>query len=208
MTQNINMFPPELRPEGRAFPATFMVKSVGVLVVALALIYVFAESGVRDIEREIEIVARQEAAAIEQLQNLGSLITAITGEKSWAEQLEEAMAVLREREAVLKLIQGTTLGETDGFSRHLRALSRQDIDGIWLTYIALSALGDKTRLEGRALRAEMIPLYVQDLTAESAFAKQRFHHFRILNTDDESGAPLHFSMDSQLLLADNQRRAK
>ena len=208
MTQNINMFPPELQPEGRAFPATFLIKAVGVLVVALARIYAFAENGVRDIEREIEIVARQEAAAIEQLQNLGSLITAITGEKSWAEQLEEATDILREREAVLKLIQGTTLGETEGFSRHLRALSRQDVDGIWLTYIALSALGDKTRLEGRALRAEMIPLYVQDLTAEAAFAKQRFHHFRILNSTDDDGAPLKFSMDSQLLLADNQRGAQ
>ena len=200
MNQNINLFPPELRPQGRVLTATSMLKAAGALLVLLSVIYLFADSGLRDIEREIEIVARQEAAAVDQLENLGSLITAITGEKSWAEQLDEVSHVLREREAVLTLIQGTTLGDTDGFSRHLRALARQDIDGIWLTYIALSALGDKTRLEGRAIRAELIPLYVQDLTAEPPFARQRFHQFQINGQDDEQTA-LTFSMDSQMLLA-------
>lgn len=205
MTQNINLFPPELRPQARAFSAAFIVKTAGILIVLLALITVFAENGLHDIEREIEIVALQEAAAIEQLQDLGALITAITGEKSWAAQLDDAMRVLREREAVLTLIQGTTLGDTQGFSRHLRALARQDIDGIWLTYITLSALGDKTRLEGRATRAELIPLYVQDLTAEPPFARQRFQHFQITSPENGETA-LYFSMDSQLLVADNARR--
>lgn len=207
MNQNINLFPPELRPQSRVLAATFMLKAVGALLLLLSLIYLFADSGLRDIEREIEIVARQEAAAVDQLENLGSLITAITGEKSWAEQLDDVSQVLREREAVLALIQGTTLGDTDGFSRHLRALARQDIDGIWLTYIALSALGDKTRLEGRAIRAELIPLYVQDLTAEPPFARQRFHQFQINSQEDEQTA-LSFSMDSQVLLANNPGRAQ
>ena len=207
MNQNINLFPAELRPQGRILAAMTMLKAVGALLVLLSVIYLFADSGLRDIEREIEIVARQEAAAVDQLQNLGSLITAITGEKSWAEQLDEVSQVLREREAVLTLIQGTALGDTDGFSRHLRALARQDIDGIWLTYITLSALGDKTRLEGRAIRAELIPLYVQDLTAEPPFARQRFHQFQINGQDDEQIA-LSFSMDSQVLLADNAGRAQ
>lgn len=204
MNQDINLYPPELRPQARLLPAAFMLKTVSVLLVALALIYFSAQNGVEDIERELEVVARQEAAAVDQLQNLGSLITAVTGEKSWAEQLDEVTSVLLEREAVLTLIQGTTLGDTDGFSRHLRALARQDLDGIWLTHIVLSALGDKTRLEGRALRAELIPLYVQDLTAEAPFAQQRFHQFQIVSSDDEQAA-LSFSMDSQLLFADNAR---
>lgn len=172
------------------------------MLLALLVIYVFARSELSSIEDEFEIVARQEAAALERLQNVRPLITAVTGEQSWSEQLEEASRTLAERQAALSLIQGTSLGDTKGFSRHLRALARQDIDGVWLTHIVLSALGDQTRIEGRAVRAELIPLYVQNLTAEPAFEKQRFHRFQIENPDDDDPW-LTFSMDSRQLIAGN-----
>ena len=205
MNQQINLYRAEFRPETNAFRSLFMFQAAGVVMLALILMYGFARQGISGIDQELEIVARQEAAALERLQSIRPLITAITGEQSWTEQLEEASRTLAERQAVLGLIQGTTLGEAKGFSRHLRALARQEIDGIWLTRIVLSALGDKTRLEGRAIRAELIPLYVQDLTAEPAFAEQRFHRFQIDNPTEEGQSALTFSMDSQILLASNAR---
>ncbi len=202
MKQQINLYRPEFRPETNAFQSAFMFQAAGIMLLALLVIYVFARSELSSIEDEFEIVARQEAAALERLQNVRPLITAVTGEQSWSEQLEEASRTLAERQAALSLIQGTSLGDTKGFSRHLRALARQDIDGVWLTHIVLSALGDQTRIEGRAVRAELIPLYVQNLTAEPAFEKQRFHRFQIENPDDE-GPWLTFSMDSRQLIAGN-----
>ncbi len=196
MKQQINLYLPEFRPETNAFQSMFIVQAAGILLVALMLIYVFARQGVAGIDQELEIVARQEVVALERLQSVGPLITSITGEQSWAEQLDDAARMLAERQAALNLIQGTRLGDTDGFSRHLRALARQDLDGIWLTHIVLSATGDQTRLEGRAIRAELIPLYVQDLTSEPAFAAQRFHRFEIDNPPDDGESALVFSMES------------
>lgn len=201
MNQQINLYSAEFRPATNAFQSMFMFQAAGVLVSVLILIFAFAHSGVTNTDRELEIVARQEAAALERLANVRPLITSITGEKSWSQQLEDAGRMLAERQAVLSLIQGTTLGDTKGFSGQLRALARQDVDGIWLTRFVLSALGDQTRIEGRALRAELIPLYVQDLTAEPAFAKQRFHRFQIDKPNDDKQTALTFSMDSQVLLA-------
>ena len=127
--------------------------------------------------------------------------TSMTGETNWAEQLDDSLRLLAERQAVLELIQGSTFGETQGFSRHLRALARQNVDGIWLTHIILSGHGDKTRLEGRAIRAELIPLYVQELTAETAFSAQRFHRFQIESPTEDGETALRFSMNSDVLLA-------
>jgi hypothetical protein len=167
------------------------------LLVGMFLMTLFAQQRVDGIEQELEIVARQESVALERLQNIGPLINAVTGEINWSEQLDDSLRMLAERQAVLNLIQGSTLGDTKGFSRHLRALARQDIEGIWLTRIVLSALGDKTRLEGRAIRAELIPMYVQDLTAKTPFAEQRFHRFQIDSpVDDET--TLTFSMNSDV----------
>lgn len=200
MNQQINLYQAQFRPQTRVFPAWFMLQATGILLFAMFLMYGFAQQRIAGIEQELEIVTRQESAAIDRLENIGPLIKAVTGEKNWSGQLDDSLRMLAERQAVLNLIQGTTLGDTDGFSRHLRALARQDVKGVWLTSLALSAQGDKTRLEGRAISAELIPMYVQDVTAEAPFAEQRFHRFRIDNPADDNESALHFSMNSDVLL--------
>ena len=206
MKQEINLYQLQHRPETRIFPAGKMLQVAGILVLAMTLMYVFAAQQVVSVERELEVMARQESVAMERLQNIGPLINSITGETNWAEQLDESVRMLAERQAMLDLIQGSKLGDTRGFSRHLRALARQDVEGVWLTHVVLSALGDRTRLEGRTIRAELIPLYVQDLTAEAPFAAQRFNRFQIDSPLDDEETALHFSMDSDLLLASDTVR--
>lgn len=201
INQQINLYQVQYRPQTHMFPAWFILQAIAILVCSMLLMYGFAQQRVDGVLQELEIVTRQEAVAIDRLQNIGPLITAVTGETNWSEQLDDSLRMLAERQAVLNLIQGSTLGDTQGFSRHLRALARQDTDGVWLTRLALSAQGDKTRLEGRALSAELIPLYVQYLTAEAPFAEQRFHRFRIDNPVEDDNKALRFSMNSDVLLA-------
>ena len=203
MNQQINLYQIQYRPQTRMFHAGFMLQAVALVTFAMLLLYGFAQQRVGRIEQELKIVARQESVALERLAEIGPLINAVTGETNWSDQLDNSLRMLAERQAVLNLIQGSSLGDTTGFSQHLRALSRQDIEGLWLTHIALSALGDKTRLEGRAVRAELIPLYVQDLTAERPFAEQRFNRFQIDSPAADDGTALTFSMDSEVLLARN-----
>ena len=205
MNQQINLYQPQFQPETRVFPAWFMLQATGILLLAMLLTYGFAQQRITGIEKELEVVTRQEAAAIDRLQNIGPLIKAVTGEKNWSEQLDDSLRMLAERQAVLNHIQGSTLGDTEGFSRHRRALSRQAIDGLWLTHIGLSATGDKTRLEGRAIRAELIPLYVQGLASELPFAEQRFHHFQIDSPVEDDETAVSFSMGSDLLLTADAR---
>lgn len=206
MNQQINLYSAEFRPETNAFQSMFMFQAAAILVVALTCIYLFASHEVSGVDQEIELVARLENAALERLRTVGPLITSITGERTWAEQLDEASQTLAQRQAVLNLIQSTALGKTDGFSSQLRALSRQDVDGIWLTRVALSGDGASTRIEGKTFRAELIPAYVQDLTAEPSFSNLRFHRFQIDHAADRDGNALTFSMDSQVLLALNSKR--
>ena len=208
MNQQINLYHAQFRPQMRMFPAWFMLQATAIVMLGMLLAYVFAHQSIDGIEQELNVVARQESAVLERLQNIGPLINAVTGETNWSEQLDDSLRMLAERQAVLNLIQGSTLGDTKGFSRHLRALSRQDLDGIWLTHIALSAKGDKTRLEGRAIRAELIPLYVQGLASETPFAEQRFHHFQIDKPVDDEETALSFSMDSDVLLTADARDSR
>lgn len=208
MNQQINLYQPQFRPQTRMFPAWFMLQAVAIVLFGMALMYVFAQQRINNVEQELTIVAQQESIVLERLQSIGPLINAVTGEMNWSEQLDESLRLLAERQAVLNLIQGSSLGDTKGFSRHLRALSRQDIDGLWLTHIALSAMGDKTRLQGRAIRADLIPLYVQGLASEAPFAEQRFHHFQIDSPVDDGETAVSFAMDSDDLLTADARTSQ
>ncbi len=203
MHQQINLYQSGFRAVHQIFGATTLLIGSGVIMLAMLVTYVLALHKLSSIASELQIVSNQETAAIERLQNLRPAIAAVSGVKSWSERLDDATHSLREKELVLSLVRGSTLGNTQGFSRYLISLSRQDTDGLWLTHISLSALGDKTRLEGQALRAELVPAYLQSLAAEPPFAEQRFHQFQIDGPEEPTGGIVTFSMSSDAqLLAD------
>jgi len=201
MRQQINFYNAEFSAGPQIFGAATLLIVCGVIMLAMVLTYVFAARQASGISSDLQIVRNQEKVAIERLQNLRPTITALGGDQNWSERLEEATRLLREKQLVLSLVQGSTLGDTRGFSSHLRSLSLRDTDGLWLTHISLSALGDKTRLEGKALRAELVPAYLQSLAEEPPFATQRFQQFQIEGSEKPNGGIVTFSMytETQLL---------
>lgn len=200
MHQQINFYQAEFRHDRQIFGAITLLQAAGIVIVAMLLSYVFATQKLGSIDRELQIVSSQEAAAIDRLQKLRPLVSTVYGGKTWPEKLDEATRTLEEKQLVLSLVQGKALGDTQGFSRYLRSLARQDTDGLWLTHISLSALGDKTRLEGKALRAELVPAYLQNLADEIPFATQRFHQFQIDGAEEPTDGIVTFSMNSQTQL--------
>lgn len=196
MHQQINFYQTEFRANQNIFCAAMLLKALGAIALVMLLTFWFATAKLNGIERELQIVSGQQTAAMQRLQNLRPVISAVGADKSWAEQLDDAMRSLEAKQLVLSLVQGTTLGDTQGFSRHLRSLARQDVDELWLTYIGLSQPGDKARLEGKALRAELVPIYLQNLADEPPFASRRFHQFQIEGAEDSTPDVVTFSMNS------------
>ncbi len=203
MRQQINFYNAEFSTGPQIFGAATLLIGCGVIMLAMLLTYVFTLHQHSNITSDLQIVRNQEKAAIERFENLRPTISAIGGDQNWSERLEEATRSLREKQLVLSLVQGSTLGGTQGFSGHLISLARRDTDGLWLTHIRLSGLAGKTQLEGKALRAELVPAYLQSLTEEPPFATQRFHQLQIEGSEDPSDGIVTFSMNSEEgLLAD------
>lgn len=184
MQQNINFYQPQFRERAVRYPAALLLQVCAAVLVTMVLIAAYASLRVSGVESELGIIAQQEAAAVERLENLRSTIEAVVGETNWAERLETASAELAEKEASLRLIGGTELGNAEGFARHLKSLARQATSGLWLTNIALSARGDRVWLQGEALAAELVPTYLQDLADEEPFESQRFHRLKIDDSAD------------------------
>ncbi len=200
MQQQINFYQDGFRFAQQIFGAKTLLIGCGVIMLAMLATYVFALYKQSSVSSQLQVVNDQEKAAVERLENLRPAIAAVSSEKNLSERLEDATHLLREKELVLSLVRGSTLGDARGFSRHLRSLARMDTDGLWLTHISLSALGDKTQLQGQALRAELVPAYLQSLAEEPPFAEQRFHQFQIDGAEEPNGRTVTFSMTSDTKL--------
>jgi len=201
MPQQVNFYQPQFRERPVPLPSGMLLQAVGAVFLAMLMIYAFATNRVTAVATEMQVIEAQEAAAVERLGNLRATIRSVIGEKSWAERLDEATRELDEREESLRLISGTALGDADGFSRHLEALARQSMDGLWLTQISLSAKGDRTWLQGESRRADLVPLYLQNLADEQPFAKQRFYRLNINRDEDETRNTLAFVVTSDSTFA-------
>ena len=196
MRQQVNFYQPQFRERAAPLRADLLLKVCGALFAAMLIIYGFAANRVDGVAGEMRVIAAQEAAAVERLENLRGTIRNVLGERSWAERLEEASHLLEERESSLLLVSGSELGSADGFSGHLKALARQSTDGMWLTRISLSAQGDETRLEGESLKADSVPVYLQGLAAERPFADQRFRRLNIDREPEGTGDTVTFVVTS------------
>lgn len=201
MRQEINLFQAQFRERAVRFPASLLLQVCAAVLVTMALIAVYANVRVSGVQVELGLIAQQESQAITRLENLRTTIDEVVGETSWAERLEEASTELAEKEASLRLIGGTELGDAQGFARHLKSLARQAMSGLWLTNIALSARGDNIWLQGEALRADLVPTYLQNLADEEPFGDQRFHRLAIDNPDDRDGPTVSFVVTTEQSLA-------
>ena len=144
MQQQINFYRSEYRTIRQEFSSGMLLATCGAIVVAMFAVYGFSMYKALGIDRELKIVTDQEQAAIARLENFQPNMGAGGGDQSWEQRLEEARRSLRDQQLVLGMVADSSLGDTQGFSPHLTSLARQNTEGLWLTYIRLSSLGDNT----------------------------------------------------------------
>ena len=97
-----------------------------------------------------------------------------------------------DKNRVLDLLGGKTLGNTAGFSTHLAALGRRNPDGLWLRQVRISDGGRRMALQGNALSADLVPRFIDALQLEPAFQGMAFEHLQIARPP--GGGPVSFSL--------------
>nr|WP_282562687.1 PilN domain-containing protein [Marinobacter panjinensis] len=98
--------------------------------------------------------------------------------------LERVTATLARRQRLLDRVENLIAAETTGFSSPLSALARQVPQGLWLTNIRLDASNGAVGLAGKAQSGRLVPVYLEKLGDESAFAGKTFGSFRLDREED------------------------
>ena len=172
MRQQINLLQDELRERKPVLPAIQLVLASAAAIVVMALVAIWMDHRLQAPRAEL---ARLDA----EIQARSSAIAQLTARLE-AHKPDPALALearrLEERLDHLRRITAITIAPGAGqrLSTYLEGLGRQRPEGLWLTRIVVANGGTDIALGGSALEPGLLPVYLESLGAEQAFAGLTF----------------------------------
>jgi type II secretory pathway pseudopilin PulG len=174
MSQQINLFNPVFLKQKKHFSARTMLQGLLLIVVAAAALYalqVYQLSTLRAQERTMRAQAQQ--ATQQLLSASGGKAT-----KSLEDEIRSMESELKSLQEVAGAVQTEVASGNEGFSRYLAAFARQPVTGLWLT--GFTVAGDDLEVRGRALRAELLPVFIRRLSREELLKGRAFSEVSVV----------------------------
>jgi len=166
MSQQINLYNPQFLKQEKHFSARTIVQALGLIVLGLGAVYVYALVQMRAAESLASDTANQLSAQREQFTSLTARFSPESRNKVLEAEVARLDGELKARQALLAVLGTGELGNTTGFSEFLAALGRQAVPGVWLTGLSIGESGNDLQLQGRALRPDLVPTYLKALNNE------------------------------------------
>ncbi len=187
MNQQINLYQPQLWEKKPPLPGSTILL-VGVLALLLILLLSALTSWRQGgLESDLALLEARQKEAIDRIAEAQSKYPPRQKDPA----LEAQLATLTgERNALIPLfdlLATGKLGNTRGFSPLLAGLARQGEKELWLRRVTLEIGGEQLVLEGSALRPEIVPRYLQQLSREEAFSGREFSSLKMNRPEEHPG---------------------
>ena len=174
MPQQINLYIPAFEERRALLSWNSAVAGWLIVAVLVAAIATYQSVNVRSAEQRDRELAAQVASAQAETQRLASAVSSRKRDQRIIEEISRLETDLKGRQEVMNILQAGGLGNTRGFSDHLKAFARQSFEGVWLTGLSIATAGRDVSVEGRALQAAYVPGYLKRLNGESAMQGHPF----------------------------------
>jgi hypothetical protein len=190
--QQVNLYHPIFRREEKKFSAVAMLQAGGVLIVGALLMYLFAWWQVGYLRDQITQIDHDQQAAIQQLEEVNRTLVVHPADPRLQEEVRDLSARLDASEKIEEMLKHDAFARSAGYSDYFAAFARQAVPGLWLTGIAITGAGAQLLLRGRSTRPELVPRYLQKLSAEKSLSGIRFQNFQITRPEkaEVSGVPV------------------
>jgi MSHA biogenesis protein MshI len=175
--QQINLYQSELRVAQKNLSANKALSYAGGLAVMLTLISAVQWWQQSSQQQHLAEMKQQKAQLLKQIETVSNEIAAVSDDSEFKRMLVNKEQELKNKELVLTVLSGQKFGNTHGFAEHFTGLSRQHIDGLWLTHLDIHAGGEKLNLQGSTYQPESVPRYLQNLGNEPSFKGVEFKTF-------------------------------
>lgn len=171
--QQINLYLPEFQPNNEPLRSVHMLWGVAIFIILLSLVTLLS---VKE-NNEQELVLEKSRIQLEQLKVQLTTLEQQRPNMNLVDldaQILQLGKELERRAQIFTIIANKNIGNNTGFSEHLKALGRQSLSTVSLSVFSLQQGGNYTEFAGKAQTADQVPLYIQNLRSEPAFAQSSF----------------------------------
>lgn len=177
MSQYINLLGPSFRRQRLALSLNRAALLAGFTLAALLLVMAYEDQRVEGLREELasaQALMKAQNAYTSRLKSDGT----DKGNTAIDNDIQRLEADLKSARDSMGVLEGGALGNRDGFARYMQAFSRQAIDGLWLTGFSVGGAGDVS-IQGRVVKAELVPTYIQRLNNEPALKGHAFSSLEV-----------------------------
>ncbi len=174
MPQQINLYNPVFEEQRTLLSFNGAIVGWVVIAALVAVVAAYQTATLRSAEQRDRELAKQVATAQAEAQRLGGEMASRRHDPRVAEEVARLEDEVRGRQEVMDVLHSGGLGDTRGFSDHLKAFARQSFEGVWLTGLSIATAGRDVSIEGRASQAAFVPGYLKRLNGESAMQGHPF----------------------------------
>ncbi len=173
MKQQINLYLPEFRP-GHAYINGMQLLQIGaILLFIMALISGINFFSKTALQAELQAVQSRLTEQTNITNELQQNLARRSSDPALVQELSDREQRLAETTEMLDFLRGTNLGNIEGFSEHLKDLSRATFDGLWLTEFDLLNGGRNVYLKGIARQSAMVPDFISRLSGGTSPLRDR-----------------------------------
>ncbi|MGV3593465.1 MAG: hypothetical protein ACO1PZ_17410 [Gammaproteobacteria bacterium] len=179
IVQNVNLYLPEFRRRKHWLDAGKMLVLAGATVILLALVSIVEYWQLSRLRAERAVADAQLQQAMDATAALIDEFGVQTEDIALLDNIRDLEAELQSKQALLQFLEGRELGNASGFSEHLADLSRYHVQGLSLTHVNLSEGGRSVMLAGQVVKADLVPIYLQNLSRGATYAGTDFERLQI-----------------------------
>ncbi len=189
MSQQVNLYQPVFRKQKRKFSALAMLQATVLVVLGIGLLYGYTWWQVRQLRAEAAQTDKQLASLTKRLDETVRQFGERLQSKDLQAQVQKLQEQVAEKQRLQQILQSAQFN-TQGFSDYFIAFARQHIPGVWITGLDITGAADQLTLSGRSTNPELVPRYLQKLSAEKRLSGIEFRTFQMSRggADTKSGA--------------------
>lgn len=187
INQQVNLFQPMFRKERKLLSFNVLLQGCGLVLVMLMAMYLWGWQQSRELDADLALLQGQLAQRTSQLEAMGA--RAALHKASGDPQREELARLQQEvaaRQQVVAALTRVRDSYTRGVSGYLESFARQAPQGMWLTGFTVQGGGESLVIRGSSLSADLVPVFLQGLSGETALRGTHFGLLQILREQDNN----------------------
>lgn len=193
MQQQINLYQPRFRKQEKIFSASSMLIVLITAILFFGGVYGYAKWNVVALAAENQRLQQQQVKEVKRLESLAKRYPVQRKSRLLAQQLEDLQSERRAKQFLIKTLSGRSIGNSAGFSSYFAGIARQNIRGMWINRLELTGGGDVIGIYGSTLKPELVPQFIQALSAEESFTGSKFQLFS-MQRDENKNLVVNFSL--------------